>query len=256
MNLSIDTVLESKKIIEFIKQVLTKTGAAGIVVACSGGVDSSTSLALVVDAIGASKTYALLLPYGELSRNATNLAMAFITKLHLPAENRKTVDIAPIVEVIGAAVAIEERDTIQRGNIMARVRMIILYDFAKKHDLLVCGTENKSEYYLGYYTRFGDEASDLEPIRHLFKTQVYQLARSLYVPIDIINQKPTAGLWKNQTDEGEFGFSYQEADQVLHEVCDEGKSIEDLTQSGLQHANEVVAYVQRNDYKHRVPYAL
>ena len=107
-------------------------------------------------------------------------------------------------------------DQLRLGNIMARVRMICLYDLAKQLDALVCGTENKSEKYLGYFTRFGDEASDIEPIMHLYKTEVYELAKHLGIPGAIVAKPPSADLWSEQTDERELGFSYKEADQVLH----------------------------------------
>ena len=103
---------------------------------------------------------------------------------------------------------------LRRGNIATRMRMILLYDLAKKYQALVLGTENRSEYLLGYYTRFGDEASDLAPIRELYKTQVKQLACYLKIPEKIINKTPTAGMWIGQTDEGEFGFTYKEADGI------------------------------------------
>lgn len=93
---------------------------------------------------------------------------------------------------------------------------MILFDQAKKYNALVCGTENKSEHLLGYFTRFGDQASDIEPIIHLNKTQVYQLACFLNLPQAVINQLPNANLWRNQIDEKEFGFSYQEGDPVLY----------------------------------------
>ncbi|MBI2190192.1 MAG: NAD(+) synthase, partial [Candidatus Levybacteria bacterium] len=125
--------------------------------------------------------------------------------------------IKSIVDKLAKTLGVQPlKDSIRLGNIMARVRMILLYDLAKKHQALVCGTENRSEYHLGYFTRFGDEASDFEPIRHLYKTQVYQLASYLGVPKTVIDKKPTAGLWAEQTDEGEFGFSYKEADPVLY----------------------------------------
>ena len=89
-------------------------------------------------------------------------------------------------------------------------------DTAKKLSALVCGTENRSEYLLGYFTRFGDEASDLEPIAHLYKTQVYQLAEYLGIPRDIIYKSPTAGLWRGQTDEKELGMSYETLDKILY----------------------------------------
>jgi NAD+ synthase len=123
---------------------------------------------------------------------------------------------------------------------MARIRMIILFDLAKKNHALVCGTENRSENLLGYFTRFGDQASDLEPIGHLYKTQVYELAEYLKVPKDIIEQKPTAGLWKNQTDEKEFGFSYKEADPVLHHYFDKKMGVDRIKKLGFANAEKII----------------
>ena len=101
------------------------------------------------------------------------------------------------------------------GNVMARVRMIMLYYFARKHNALVAGTGNKTEYLLGYFTKHGDIACDVLPIGSLYKTDVYALARELGIPGSILNKKPTAGLWSGQTDEGELGFSYEDIDKAL-----------------------------------------
>jgi NAD+ synthase len=139
---------------------------------------------------------------------------------------------------------------------MARVRMILLYDLAKKHNALVCGTENKSEYLLGYFTRFGDAASDFEPIQHLYKTQVYQLASSLGVPKNIIKKTPTAGLWHGQTDEGEFGFSYKEADEVLFYYYDKKLKLEEIKNKGFKNAEKIIKFSLKNSYKHHAPYTL
>ena len=114
-------------------------------------------------------------------------------------------DIQPAVDTI--LQQIQDADRVRRGNVMARVRMIYLYDLAKKHTALVLGTENKTEYFLGYFTRYGDEAADIEPIRSLYKTQVQQLGQYFQLPASILNKAPSAGLWSNQTDEQEFGFS-------------------------------------------------
>ena len=138
---------------------------------------------------------------------------------------------------------------------MARIRMIFLYDLAKKHNALVCGTENKSEFYLGYFTRFGDEASDFEPIRHLYKTQIYQLADYLNLPKKIVSQSPTAGLWIGQTDEKDFGFSYQEADMVLNLYLDQKKSLEEITSKNFPHGKKIIARVSKNSFKHLSPYS-
>ena len=142
------------------------------------------------------------------------------------------------------------------GNIMARARMIVLFDIAKKHNALVCGTENKSEHLLGYYTRFGDEASDIEPIRHLYKTQIYKLAKYLNVPQEIIEAQPSAGLWKRQTDEGQFGFSYEEGDQVLHLYYDKNLSLKELKKYGFKNTEKIISFSKMNEYKHKVPYSI
>jgi len=147
-------------------------------------------------------------------------------------------------------------DNVRLGNIMARVRMIILYDLAKKHNALVCGTENKSENLLGYFTRFGDQASDFEPIQHLYKTQVYQLAKFLGVPKNIVEKTPTAGLWHGQTDEEEFGFTYKEADQVLSYFYDKKLKLEEIKKMGFTNADKIINFSLRNSYKHSAPYTL
>jgi NAD+ synthase len=121
---------------------------------------------------------------------------------------------------------------------------------------LVCGTENRSENLLGYFTRFGDEASDLEPIRHLYKTQVYELAKYLNVPQAIVQKQPSANLWKDQTDEGQFEFTYAEADQVLNLYFDKKLPVEEIQKRGLKNADKIIEFAKKNSFKHRVPYLL
>jgi NAD+ synthase len=149
-------------------------------------------------------------------------------------------------------------DNIRKGNIMARVRMIYVFDQAKKRNALVVGTENKSEHLLGYFTRFGDEASDVEPIAHLYKTQVIELATHLPIPQSILMKPPSAGLWPEQTDEGEFGFSYKDADQVLALFFDEKKSVDEVVALGFDREliKKIQARVSQNSFKHMTPYSL
>ena len=134
---------------------------------------------------------------------------------------------------------------------MARVRMIAVFDLAKQLDALVCGTENKSEKYLGYFTRFGDEASDIEPIQHLYKTQVKVLARQLQLPPVFLQKAPSAGLWADQTDEKELGFSYEQADQVLVELIDGEQS--DPT---AEIKEKVKQRIISQEFKRQAPYRL
>jgi NAD+ synthase len=134
--------------------------------------------------------------------------------------------------------------------------MIALFDFAKANRCLVLGTENKSEQYLGYFTRFGDEASDIEPIRNLYKTEVFQLAKFLSMPEPILLKAPTAGLWAGQTDEGQFGFSYKEADEILYQLYDLKKTEEEIEKSSISHETieKVKTWVSSVSFKHHLPH--
>ncbi len=254
-SLSIDKEREVRRIEKFIQDTLARTKKRKLTIACSGGVDSSVAAALCVRAVGARAVRILLLPYGTLNNIGLKCAKTLIDFLEIPSRNIETVNITPSVDTLAKMLALKDSDQVRLGNIMARVRMVILYDLAKKQDALVCGTENKSEYFLGYFTRFGDEASDFEPIRHLYKTQVYQLASYLGLSDEIVKQPPTAGLWKGQTDEGEFGFSYREADQVLHLYYDQKIKLSEI-ENKFPNTKKIISLSERNNYKHHVPYVL
>ena len=242
---------EVEKIVRFLKHSFDAAGFGRAVIAMSGGVDSSTSAALAVRALGRENVYPLLLPYGNL--NPTRDAEKVIEHLGILNANIVTIDIQPLVDPI---IALDPTiDNIRRGNVMARVRMILLYDQAKKRNALVVGTENKTEHLLGYFTRFGDEASDIEPLRNLYKTQIRELARKLGLPEQIITKSPTAGLWEGQTDEGEFGFTYKEADEILALLVNEKKSVEEVISAGFPKATvqKVHDRMLANDFKRRLP---
>jgi len=247
--------LETDKITLFLKETFAKNGFSQAIIAVSGGVDSAVSLSLAVQALGPEHVYPLLLPYGSLNTQGVLDGMTLITELHIPLFHIVRIDIKYATDaVIGKEVI--SFDAVRKGNIMARIRMIYLFDQAKKRQALVVGTENKTEQLLGYYTRFGDEASDIEPIIHLYKTEVYKLATNLPIPQSILTKPPSAGLWPEQTDEKEFGFSYKDADQILSLLFDEGKTAEQVV--GLGFDKEMVAKIQtrvsQNDFKHHTPY--
>jgi len=173
--------------------------------------------------------------------------------LGAPEANVVRIDIRPLVD---SFLALDpDMDHLRKGNVMARARMIVVYDQARKHEALVVGTENKSEHLLGYYTRFGDEASDVEPLRGLYKTQVYQLARYLGVPEPVLTKAPTAGLWEGQTDEGEFGFTYAEADAVLALAYDQNRSLDEIVAAGFERARveAITGWVRGKQFKHHLP---
>jgi NAD+ synthase len=234
-------------IISFLLSILQKTGKKTIIVAVSGGIDSALSLTLAVKAAGEANVHAVFLPYKDQS---TADSQEIVRWNGVRSENIHEINIGVMVDSIAEKLS-AAGDSLRLGNIMARTRMIAVYDLAKKMDALVCGTENKSERYLGYFTRFGDEASDIEPIQHVYKTQVRQLAQHLGMPNVFLEKPPTAGLWQGQTDEQELGFSYEEADKALAELID-GEQV-GADQSVKE---KVQARVRSQQFKHEVPYKL
>jgi NAD+ synthase len=255
-SLNIDSAAETIKIVSFIKNILEEQGFKNVVIGLSGGIDSAVSLSLLRKAIKPENIFVAHLYYFKSQINSLN---SFLKKINIPQKNIYNIPIINAVDQIQKITGLKKTSTdykIRLGNIMARVRMIILYDLAKKHNCLVCGTENKSELNLGYFTRFGDEASDIEPIQHLYKTQVYQLAEYLNIPKAIINQVPTAGLWDNQTDEEDFGFSYQEADKVLNFYLNNHKSFLKNVFKKFPNAEKIISRINKNSFKHNLPYLI
>jgi len=209
---------EVERIKNFITTTFSDQKIDQAVVAVSGGIDSALSLTLVTQTLGKKRVYPVFLPY----KNQSIEDSVLITEYNqIPKQNWWEINIASSVDTLVSQLQIPNDDRLRIGNIMARMRMVVLFDIAKQKRALVCGTENKSEKYLGYFTRFGDEASDLEPIAHLYKSQVRQLAQYLNLPQSIITKSPSAGLWPEQTDEKELGFSYTLADQVLELLIDQ-----------------------------------
>lgn len=248
-----DSVIDS--IVVFLRRTYEQQGKTQAVIAVSGGIDSSLSLALLSRAIPKENITALILPYGTQPTADNELICDF---LGIRKEQRRIVNIAPIVDAATTTLFLSDHDTIRKGNLMARARMMVVYDTAKEKNALVCGTENKSEHYLGYYTRFGDAASDIEPIAHLYKTQVRQLAEYLMFPEQLIKKAPSAGLWAGQTDEDEMGFSYDAADKVLEAFVDQHTSPAEIRIEGVepQTVQAVINQVIANRFKFHVPYVV
>lgn len=249
---------KAQEIENWIKKTVQEAGFEKVVIAVSGGVDSATSLFLSIRAMDVENVYALLLPHGQLSKEALDHGNVVATVAGLAKDHVFTRDIEPGVEKLLEQVEAKDVTDVRRGNMMARVRMIYLFDLAKSLNALVVGTENKTEHYLGYFTRFGDEASDMEPIRNLYKTQVFELAKYLGVPKEIITKAPSANLWEGQSDEGEFGFSYIDADKVLSMAFDQGMRNGDIMKAGVDEkvVKNVLEFVQKNNFKHHLPHVL
>ncbi len=244
----------SKKTISFIKNACKKEKIEDVLIGLSGGVDSATSLTLTVKALGKEHVFPVLLPCGKLNDEGTNDAMFIIRSLKINPKQIMTVDIKPFVDAVSKYD--KSMDEGRLGNVMARMRMVVLFDLSKKFNRLVVGTENKTEHLLGYYTRFGDEASDIEPLRNFYKTQVFELAKYIKVPQKIIDKKPTAGLWPGQTDEGEFGFEYKVADEILFLFSEKGLSKSEIVKKGFDKkiVDRVWWWIEKGEFKDRVPY--
>lgn len=248
---------EIHKIIDFIENTLHKANKQKVIIAVSGGIDSATSLNVINEVVPVRKIFVAHLYYFESTIIPFKKTIA---PLGIPEQNVLLYSIKYQVDTLAKELGLEipqnETEQIRYGNIMARVRMIMLYDFAKKYNALVCGTENRSEYHLGYYTRFGDAASDFEPLHHLYKSQVRQLAAHFNVPESILKAAPAAGLWENQTDEKEFGFTYEEADPVLYLYFEEKRTLQEIKARGYNNVKEIIEMAMKNNFKKEVPYLL
>lgn len=244
-------------IIEFLRDIFARTGKQQAVIAVSGGIDSAVSLTLLAQALPVVQIWPLLLPYERQDMADAQTILDFVG---IPATNRKTLNIASMVEAASQSLQLEAGDQLRLGNIMARMRMIAVYDYAKAKEALVIGTENKSEHHLGYFTRFGDSASDVEPLVGLYKTQIRQLAAQLELPAVFLDKAPSAGLWTGQSDEAELGFSYELADQVLALLIDQQLTAEQvLTNFAVEQqaaVQQVIERVTTMRFKLAVPYAM
>ncbi|WP_258083353.1 NAD+ synthase [Thermococcus thermotolerans] len=237
------------RITGFIHEKVEEAGVDGVVVGVSGGIDSATVAYLAVRALGRDKVLGLIMPYYENG----DLEDAKLVCETLGIDYR-VISIKPIVDEFERAVG--GLDVKSRGNVMARTRMVLLYAHANAMNRLVLGTSNRSEVLTGYFTKWGDGASDYAPLINLYKTEVWEIAKLLGVPERIIKKKPTAGLWEGQTDEDELGISYRLLDEILWRMVDLGKEKAEIAEE-LKIPLERVEYVERlikgSEHKRRLP---
>lgn len=247
--LRIDAEAATLAITESIKGFLAEAGLHHIVLGLSGGVDSAVVAALCVKAAGAQNVTPFILPYHQSSPASEKDARAVATQLGLTPVQ---VDLSPVADPL---FDVRHPDPVRKGNALARLRMIVLFDAAKELNALVAGTGNKTETYMGYCTWYGDSACSFAPIAALYKSQVWAVAEHLNLPAEVIRKAPTADLWPGQTDEGELGISYADLDPILHALIDQRLKPEQVVAAGHSRDNvaKVVDTMKRTEFKRRLP---
>lgn len=212
LDLTIDPKEATVVIEDFIKTYVQNAHLKSVVVGLSGGVDSAVASVLCKKALGRDNVICIFLPDNSTPNEDIRHKEVLVKKFDLVCEEK---NITHLVEEVRKSCIIEP-DKVALGNIKARVRMTLLFEYANMSKSLVCGTSNKSEMLIGYFTKYGDGGVDIQPLADLYKTQVIQLAKYLDIPDEIIKKPPTAGLWKGQTDEKEIGLDYTTLDKILY----------------------------------------
>ncbi len=247
----INTALATRILSGFIRDAVTKSGMSRALLGLSGGIDSALSAYLAVEALGAPNVLAIRMPYKTSSAASLLDAESVIEALGLPSLT------IPITDMADALInQFPDMSNVRKGNIMARLRMVTLYDQSVAWGGLVLGTSNKTEFLLGYSTIYGDSGVALHPIADLYKCQVRQLAQALGVPQPILTKAPSADLWVGQTDEDELGFTYELADQVLYLLVDQRYTVQEAAEAGGFDAAFVAKIWERvkaNHYKRTMP---
>ncbi len=247
--MNINYPIIKNRIVTFISQKVKEADARGAVIGLSGGIDSALTAYLTVDALGPENVLGALLPEKGISSKQDIDDALEVGKL-LGIEH-KTIEINKILSSFSSAIPDFDKDNLLAyGNLKARTRMCILYYHTNLLHRMVIGTGNRTELLLGYFTKYGDGGVDIEPIGGLFKTQVRGLARYMNIPAQIIDKAPTAGLWPGQTDEGELGVTYEEADRILSMLIDEKKEVSAIKKIiPSAHVDRLIALLHANEHK-------
>lgn len=248
--LTIDPRREADRIAGFIHDRLAEAGFYRAVLGVSGGIDSALVAALCVRALGADNVFGMLLPCENSNPSSAAHGRMVVERLGMPYSY---FDITPMYLPLVARAP--EMSGLRLGNIMSRLRMVTLYDQSVAFEGLVMGTGNRTEWLLGYFTLYGDGASALKPISHLYKCQVRALAAYLGISEEIVHKAPSADLWEGQTDEADLGFTYDEADQIIFLLSEMGASEEAVAARGfdLRVVQAVQRTIRRTAFKRTMP---
>jgi len=246
----LDTELAERVLVRFLRDEAARAGFSRLVIGLSGGIDSAVSAYLAARAVGADNLISLALPWRHSSEESIEHGRLVAEAGGFPLE---VVDLTAAAE--GLIAQLPEPSPHRIGNVLARMRMITLWDRSFAEKALVVGTTNKTELLVGYGTMHGDLASALNPLGDLYKCQVRALARHLGVPAIVIDKPPSADLAPGQTDEIDFGFTYDQADAVLERMVDRRHAPEDIVAEGFDEAivRKIHGRVVRNQYKRRGP---
>jgi NAD+ synthase len=250
--LAIETTVARRIIVDFIRSQLQQAGFEQLVLGLSGGIDSALVAYLAAEAVGAHRLLCVLMPYRTSSRESVTDAEAVVTDLGCASE---LADISSIVDAWFERPENTDASALRRGNLMARSRMMVLYDRSVTWRGLVIGTGNKTETLIGYTTVFGDSACAMAPIADLYKTQVRQLSMAVGVPDAVVRKAPSADLWPGQTDETEVGFSYAMIDRILFRLVDRRRTIDEVVADGFDRATveRVDRMVAGAEFKRQMP---
>ena len=238
---------------DFIRTRVSEAGVKGIIIGLSGGIDSAVVASIAVRALSPKNVFALFLPSSTTPIADLNDVKSLCSQLKLTLTE---INIQSLVDIFTEKIQEEEDPTqLEWANTKPRIRQVIQYFFANKLNYLVCGTGNKSEIMIGYFTKFGDGASDILPIGDVYKTHVLQLGKYLNVPESILNKAPSAGLWEGQTDETEIGMSYLQLDSVLYglERFQTENEVADRLQIPVTDVKKVKSMIYLSEHKRRGP---
>jgi NAD+ synthase len=246
-----------KKITEFIKDNIIKSKTSGAIVSISGGIDSAVTVALTVKAVGVSKVVALTMPERDVTpKEDVEDVMSLCSMYNLTCEQ---VEITPMLHVISQQVSkFDSTNKIAFGNIKARLRMMLSYYYANLTNKMVIGTSNKTELYLGYFTKYGDGGVDIMPLGDLHKNQIRQMARHLKIPDRIINKAPSARLWADQLTEKELGFDYDTLDLIVYSSL-KGYNVQEIAKDlriSVESVDKILQRIKNSEHKRSLPLVL
>ena len=244
-----------EKLTGSIRDAIRGTGCKGAVIGLSGGIDSAVVTKLCVNAIGAENVLCIFMP------SRVTIVSDYRITSDLCSDwgfEYKILEIQPAIDSLSAILTSSDDTPLDRGNIAARCRMIVLYNLAKKYGRIVLGTSNESEIMMGYFTKFGDGACDIAPLSGMYKTHVRQIAKIIGVPNEIIQRPPTAGLWEGQTDEDDMGITYDTLDMILYSVKLERSDAEISKNTGvsIDKIAEIRKTIEKSEHKRMPPIQL